>query len=261
MYVECPHCQALYRVSQAELTAAGGWVRCGECNRVFDTGLVQNTSTTRTSRPHDDASPDDDRPDDPIDGHPTETGQGDIDEFEDPLAHSAFEAAPSLPPPRRRWALTLTLSALSVLLVGVLGVVYVYLQRDQLAKYDSLRPALTQLCNLTGCRLPPQVDLAAIALTSRNIFAHPNVPHALMVTATLVNQAPFPQPYPVLQISFSNLEGKTVALGRFKPSQYLPQGANPHALMPVGKPIDLSFTINDPGQQALAYQFSFHSNP
>jgi predicted Zn finger-like uncharacterized protein len=36
MYVACPTCQSVYPVSAAQLRAAGGRVRCGNCNSVFE---------------------------------------------------------------------------------------------------------------------------------------------------------------------------------------------------------------------------------
>ena len=36
MYTQCTHCQAVFRVTTAELTASDGNVRCGECGQVFN---------------------------------------------------------------------------------------------------------------------------------------------------------------------------------------------------------------------------------
>lgn len=39
----CPACATVYRVSDEQLSAAGGWLRCGQCQHVFDsTGFVLN---------------------------------------------------------------------------------------------------------------------------------------------------------------------------------------------------------------------------
>ena len=36
----CPHCQAVYRVTLAQLAQAQGWLRCAQCRAPFDgTGL------------------------------------------------------------------------------------------------------------------------------------------------------------------------------------------------------------------------------
>ena len=39
----CPACATVYRVGDEQLSAAGGWLRCGQCQHVFDsTGFVLN---------------------------------------------------------------------------------------------------------------------------------------------------------------------------------------------------------------------------
>lgn len=39
----CPACASVYRVGDEQLSAAGGWLRCGQCQHVFDsTGFVLN---------------------------------------------------------------------------------------------------------------------------------------------------------------------------------------------------------------------------
>lgn len=250
MYVECPHCKALYRITPAQLNAAEGWVRCGECGQIFD--ARETLSSPDEPFPHSSQEIDTDLF--AQTAHPT------IDPGEPESPAPPPSAEENKPTGRRRGGPLSTLAwSLAILaLIGLLGTQYLLSQRDQFAKYPELRPLLVQLCRIRGCTLPPLRDLTAIELTSRNVFTHPNIPHALMITATMINNAPFAQPYPILQISFSNLEGKTVALGRFAPAQYLPKGMPADKLMPAGKPIHISFSVNDPGQQALAYEFTFH---
>jgi len=36
MYTECPHCQTCFRISEDHLRVAGGKVRCGSCQEIFD---------------------------------------------------------------------------------------------------------------------------------------------------------------------------------------------------------------------------------
>ncbi|WP_308873456.1 MJ0042-type zinc finger domain-containing protein [Thiothrix subterranea] len=36
MYTQCNHCNAIFRVTMKELTAAQGLLRCGECDNIFD---------------------------------------------------------------------------------------------------------------------------------------------------------------------------------------------------------------------------------
>lgn len=243
MYVECPQCHALYRISRHQLTAADGWVRCGECQHVFE--ARETLSDEDEHHPQLPLG----YPDPPAaeSGAPVATAP--LDTGDDAVAASKRP---------RGWLATLAWSLGILALLALLAGQYLLSVRDQLAQTPALRPWLAQLCELRGCTLPPLRALNRIELISRNVFTHPNIAHALMLTATIDNTAPFPQPYPVLQISFSNLQGKTVAIGRFKPAQYLPPDINPRQSMPPDTPIAISVSFKDPGPQAVSYEFSFH---
>ncbi|AOU97026.1 hypothetical protein BI364_02525 [Acidihalobacter yilgarnensis] len=245
MYVECPQCHALYRISRHQLAAADGWVRCGECNHIFE--ARETLSDEDEKHPQLPLGYPDDIPTEPaLDPEPSDCS---------PVEATADTVAKTH---RKRWIATLLWSLGILALLTLLAGQYVLSIRDQLAETPMLRPWLTRLCELRGCTLPPLRALNRIELLSRNVFTHPNIAHALMLTATIDNTAPFPQPYPALQISFSNLQGQVVAIGRFKPAQYLPPNINPAHLMPPDTPVSISVSFKDPGAQAVSYEFSFH---
>jgi len=54
-----------------------------------------------------------------------------------------------------------------------------------------------------------------------SIHVHPKWHRVLQVKATFINYAPFPQPFPELQLSFEDINAQTVAQRRFKPHEYL----------------------------------------
>ena len=77
-----------------------------------------------------------------------------------------------------------------------------------------------------------------------------------MINGTIANNASYPQPLPVLELSLNNLRGKQVALRRFAPIEYLSQSTLIDS-MPPGVPISFRLEVVDPGQNALAYEFEF----
>ncbi len=143
--------------------------------------------------------------------------------------------------------------ALLVLLVAQYG----YFNRNELAAYPGLRPWVQSLCAVTGCSIPPQRDLSRIELVSRNVVSHPSVPNALLVSATLVNHAPFPQPYPVLEVKLLDVNGKVVAMRRFRPSEYLSEGLFPELGMVPEMPVRVVLEVEDPSNSATSFQFEF----
>ncbi len=146
-------------------------------------------------------------------------------------------------------------------LIALLGLVLLgqvaYLKRDVLAQVPSLRPAVAQLCALTGCELPPLRDLAAIQIENRDVRSHPERPNALVVNATFVNTADFPQPFPVMRLRFTDIQGRVVAERQFQPREYLGRDIDIERGMPPGVPIHIILEIADPGQEAVNFEFDF----
>jgi hypothetical protein len=146
-------------------------------------------------------------------------------------------------------------AAANVLLILVLLGQYGYYNRQQLAQYPALRPWVAQLCATTGCALPLQRDVRRIALTSRLVESHPSRPNALLIDATLVNQADFAQPYPLVELRFSDLNNQLVAGRRFRPEEYLPPTASLQTGMAPHQPVHITLEITDPGKDAVSFQF------
>lgn len=178
----------------------------------------------------------------------------------EPIAAGA--RAPTVPPPaapaaRRPSGLaTAGWAVANVVLVVLLLAQYAYFERDRLAQYPELRPALTQLCALAGCELPLQKDASRIGLVNRVVQSHPQHDDALLIDATLVNDAPYTQPYPLIELRFSDLNNRLVAGRRFRPAEYLAAGTPIDRGMPPKTPVRFSLEIVDPGKEAVGFQFS-----
>ena len=153
-----------------------------------------------------------------------------------------------------RWPKILWGTALVAALL-LSGWQYVYFNLKDLA-HGSLRPWLAQACHLLDCVLPPQFDIAQVRTNSLIVRSHPTQRGALAVDAIITNQADFPQPYPVLQLQFSDLNGAPVAGRRFQPGEYLSGELTGARLMPVQQPVHIALEIVDPGSRAVNYQLS-----
>jgi predicted Zn finger-like uncharacterized protein len=150
-----------------------------------------------------------------------------------------------------RWPGILWGLALVVLLLSLAGQ-YAYKNFETLARGPA-RPWLAQVCNVAGCVLPPQADVGQIRSGNLVVRSHPTRQGALVVDAILTNQAAFPQPYPQLQLQFSDLNGAPVAGRRFLPAEYLAGELSGASLMPVQQPVHIALELVDPGPQAVNY--------
>ncbi len=73
------------------------------------------------------------------------------------------------------------------------------------------------------------------------------------------NNADFAQPYPIMQINFSDVRGGNVAARRFLPGEYLPAEIQQSGSQLLESDTNMTFTmeIRDPGKQAMTYEFDF----
>lgn len=166
---------------------------------------------------------------------------------------------PSARRERSPWPARLGWAALC--LVALLGLLaqYGWYNFDALARQDQYRPWFERICPVLGCELPAKVDIEQIRSSNLVVRNHPEFSGALVVDAILYNRASFAQPFPLLELRFSDVNGTLIANRRFRPQEYLAGELAGHGQMPPQTPIHISLDILDPGAAAVNYSLSFHS--
>lgn len=239
MYTQCNHCNAIFRVTMKELTTAQGLLRCGECDNIFD--AMKSLSQTL-----------------PEERRFAKLATGTTADFSANLPPPPPQKTVLRPSLKRPQSLSISKAWLPFI-VGVLILLLLlqtlYSSRFWLAQHPLTATLMQQVCERIGCNLPPPRDIGKINLLSRNIYSHPNAPKILTVSASIQNDAAFPQPYPLIELSFLDKNNKIVALRRFLPEEYVPNFAE--QLMPIGVPGELLLNITDPGEAAVRFQFHF----
>lgn len=256
MYTQCPDCQTVFSLDAGVLAQARGAVICGHCETLFDaletladqlppepfrvlTGNARSEQAPKLElavyRPRAEVPPVVDTP-------------------AEPAITPRFVQERRAPRPRtRRWPWVLTCALLSVLLAGQLA----WAKRDALIADPSAGRWLREACASLGCELPLVRDVHQLHLVARDVQAHPSVPGALMISATVRNDAPFAQPYPVVTLILSDADGRRVAMRRLRPSEYLGDGAAARAGLAPGASAALLFEVADPGTRAIGFEFGF----
>jgi predicted Zn finger-like uncharacterized protein len=133
----------------------------------------------------------------------------------------------------------------------------IYFKHNELGQISQLRPWIEYFCKHASCELSLQMDIGQIELLGQDIRSHPKSKKALLVSATIINNAPFSQPYPGLQLNFSDMNGEKVAMRNFLPKDYLPSNINAAKGMESNIPIQLELEIVDPGTSAVNFEFDF----
>jgi len=292
--VTCPHCQTSFRITNAQLTAADGSVRCGSCLQVFNardqlkrapekpasaehsTTATEEQTTPQTSekpvaeqpapitQPNE-QTPEPDKAPDPAakakiaplpmkySGHQRQT----IDTLIQALDEQETEQTAHAQQRRRKragWAAAALV--LSLLLVGQ----FAWFNRQVLSLDPALRGSYAVLCQVLPCTLPPLVDIDAIRSMELVVRSHPDRQDALQVDAVIINEASHTQPFPNLQLTFTDINGKVVANRIFTPTEYLAGELAGALEMPKAQPVHLGLEIIDPGEKAVNYQLRFSKN-
>jgi len=256
MQAECPNCHTLFRITEAQLDIADGMVRCGFCKDVFDARVKNNSHHNNTQR---DALENKQRED---------TQQAKISKRIEAEDESFFYGEPNdIVPDKLRaesiarpYSTTATVSwSLAILvLIAALATEFLWFNQPELLLDQRLTPITAKLCELTDCERRQLRDASQIEMISRNVYTHPNEKDALMISTTLVNHAAYAQPFPDVQIDFSNVRGEMLASRRFIPEEYLQIDSEQLPLLQSGNPITFGLEIIDPGKEAITYEFSFH---
>ena len=265
MQIRCPECHTLFQIDETQLTEADTQVQCGHCFHIFLASsnepeqesfqLVEEVSTSDIDL---------NTFTDAIDEIPKEEPLADDEFVSEPMFEQNSMVDDIVPPELRHHTkassgpLTKVVWSISIITLCLTAAAQlVYFKRAELATKAELRPYLMSLCELAKCDLPELKDLKRLELSSKNVYSHPNVDNALMITAVIVNQAAFAQKYPTLQVSFTNLVGDIVMARQFKPSEYLNTSEEKLNDMQPGLPIQIILEVLDPGKTATAYEFSF----
>lgn len=153
--------------------------------------------------------------------------------------------------PRERRVLRIAIPALALLLVLQL----LLADRVRLAGDATWRPWVAAACTLARCALPPWHAPDAIALVQRDVRPHPAQSGVLQVSATLRNDAAYPQAWPMLLLTLSDVHGRPLGARWFAPDEYRPADAA-DTLAP-GAAAAFRIDVVEPSPHTVAFHFAF----
>ena len=205
LVTRCPACGTAFRVQRDQLAAHFGTVRCGKCGGVFNgvAALVEEGAEKLSIDPS---------PQLGLFDPSRRPAQAPGVRDDAPLPEFLAEERASRP---RIWLWL----PLSLVALGALGT-QLYRSRNEAANWlPELRPAFTTLCRLADCSvaLPRRPELLKIVASDMHDDSARQV---FVLNATLRNLARFPQQYPDLELTLTNV-GKPVTRRVLRPDEYL----------------------------------------
>ena len=154
----------------------------------------------------------------------------------------------------RRWWWWPSIAGVGVVL---LAVQVFWLQFDSWSKDMGLRPYYQSICGAFGCELPDLRDVGAIYTKKMVVRSVGDEADRLLVDAVIVNQAPFAQDFPTIEIRFTSLRGHLIAGIRYTPKEYLSGELKGERKFEPDTPVRISMEVDDPGPAAVNYRLDF----
>ncbi|WP_376694445.1 DUF3426 domain-containing protein [Wenzhouxiangella sp. EGI_FJ10409] len=250
MYTRCPGCQAVYELPPRALAEAAGVVRCGNCGKTFN-------SLSELFERHPDTS------DAPLRGNgmPPMLEHPDMVQAELPVeyhnepepgpdAASAAEPLPEFDPDDsgpRRWLWPAVSAVLLVLLVVQLWALW--------------QTPGSPVARWLGSSAQPDAALdpnETIQIVSRDLHPHPSLDDAVVISASLRNQADTAVPFPVVEVRFYDASQQVLGVRRLQPGEYLRDPEQISRGLPAGvvMPILLEFVVGT--SEPAGFQMRFH---
>ena len=291
MYTQCPHCGTYFAVGAAQLRAGHGEVRCGQCLNPFDaipylrdvvpeeeagsepaageTGAgegapaaemadapsVEPEEAMSGGAPPSDPDPATTEKESAEPGRPG--GDGETDEaagVPEVLREDMARFARLRIARKQRIALGVGVFVLCLVFAGQYSWVN---SRELLQRYPGFRPWLTSFCMHTGCVVPENRHPSRIQIAARDVRVHPKYEGALLITATMVNTLSTEQPFPRMQFTLFNVNGRILASRVFGPREYLESDFVLVSGMKPRKPVQVSLGVMALEEPAVSFEFRF----
>ncbi len=163
------------------------------------------------------------------------------------------------PTPKNKWLVGTLLFLLNLSLLLVLLAQASWFHYEKLVKYPKASELYELACQQLGCKLPILNDISKIDNKNLVVRSHPTRFNALIIETIITNHAVFEQPFPNINLSFSNINNQVIAQRLFKPSEYLNTNILKWPGMPSEQPIQITLEIIDPGPEAVNYKINFYS--
>lgn len=233
MMTRCPTCGTVFRVTEQQLGARAGQVRCGRCDTLFD--AIATLSPDPVTRPRDQTSP------------PT---SGSMAVLLGTEKDASFDFGPQAP---RRLSHLWWIGSLLLLLALLVQGGYRY--RGEIAVLvPEAKPLLERVCVELGCDVPLPRRAEMLSIESSDLQADGSHPNVMVLTATLRNRAAFVQSFPALELTLTSAEGQTVARRVLLPKDYVAPPARSDAGFAAGSELQVRVYIEAAALKPTGYR-------
>jgi len=242
----CPYCTTRFKITEAQMEAHSGMVRCGYCRQTFDArpSFVSTLPNPQLELP--------------IMDSPVETNSPTLPVLQPmTLAEQVTIVDDAEEKEKRSQARTWPWTVATLLLVMVLFAQAAYYFRvDLAARYPVVKPALISYCRLLKCDVPLPQYADMIDIVSSQLEAIPGHDTRINVSALLRNRASYVQEFPTLGLTLSDSQGNPLARRVFQPADYLSPSENRIAGLKPNRELDIKLYLDTVGLKPMGYRLA-----
>lgn len=240
----CPHCDTRFKITNAQLEAHHGMVRCGHCMQAFD---------TRPNFAPDQLDLELELPilDKPVASRDSKVAVLQPMTLAEQVAIVQDDDDSEFQSKRRSWPWVI--AALLLLLMLLAQAAY-FFRIDLAARLPGLKPALIGYCRILKCSVPLPQHTDLIGIESSELEADPANENQIILNALLRNRAPYAQAFPNLELTLNDNQDKPLARRMFIPADYLPQAENEAAGLLSNHELGIKLHLNTTDLKPSGYR-------
>jgi predicted Zn finger-like uncharacterized protein len=262
---QCPECATRFKVSDVQIQAHNGLVRCGRCHNVFNASehlhdeepsrqlsLLIGLDATNDTAGRDDAkagtlttafsNPSAKYFLPPERLNALETQEQVVDELTDEVGK---------PSRTRRWFSVLTLLLLTMTLLAQAAY---FFRVDLAARLPGLKPLLSRYCLLLDCTIALPHKASLMAIESSELESDPNHGNHVTLHVLLHNHAEYAQALPNLELTLTDTQDHAIARRVFLPIDYVKNETGESLGIAASRELDIQLHLDTLSLKPTGYR-------
>jgi hypothetical protein len=142
---------------------------------------------------------------------------------------------------------------LLLLLSAVLQTVY-FLRAEISWRYPSSQAYLKLACKKIGCDIALAKQINLLVLDDTDLLEDEQRLGLMYLSSSIVNQAPFSQAYPTIELILTDLDDKAKFQRTFRPNDYLVDANQVSAGLAAGQTLKLTLPLAKPDEPIAGYR-------
>jgi len=142
---------------------------------------------------------------------------------------------------------------LLLLLSAVLQTVY-FLRAEISWRYPSSQAYLKLACKKIGCNIALAKQINLLVLDDTDLLEDEQRLGLMYLSSSIVNQAPFSQAYPTIELTLTDIEDRAKYTRQFSPQEYLDHGTESEIGLAAGQSLKLRLPLANPDQSIAGYR-------